>query len=488
MSSNGDSVAAAAAAPRRGPRSIATRLVALFTLSSTVLLGGVVTVFYRSVARHLDDEHMHLLAEVVHLLRLTPPDPNGGWPPLVRDERAATRPGKVNQEKYSIRIVSPTGASVRESPGMRRVPRAVFAGVPVTAPAETAAGVPWHAEDGTHFLIAAAPLPVRGGEAAGSILHVALDVTPDDELLFELRRTGALLVIVGVVASGLAGAFVARRSLSPIERMADVVSRVSARELDCSLDRRDFPRELRRLAIAFDDMLERLEAAFADISAYSGNLAHELRTPLGNLRGEIEVALLRARSVDEYRDVLCSSLEELKRMSRMVDALLFLARADRREATVTRKAVSVADEARSVAEFYAALAEDMGVRLECVGDATAELDSDLFRRALSNLVANSLRHVRPGGHVVIEARQAGDDIAEVSVIDDGCGIADSDLGHVFERFYRGTGSTDGVGPGSGLGLAIVRSIVELHGGKVALKSAVGAGTEVVLRFPSRALD
>jgi len=483
MSSNGGDLGGDAPRPMRAARSITSRLVALFTASSAVLLGCVVGVFYRGVALHLGDEHRHLLAEVVRILQLTPPAQARDWLLKAGRPRGEFGPGGAAVvERYSFRILFPSGGGGVESPGMTRVPPAAFNDIGVALQGPLSVGTSWRSPDGIHFLLATTTLQGSVARHEAATIQVALDVTPDDELLAELRVRGALLLLAGIATSGVAGAIVARRGLRPIERVTAEMSRISAQQLQQQLDRRAFPRELHRLVDAFSGMLDRLDRAFTDVSAYSGNLAHELRTPLSNLRGEAEVALLRARTVDEYREVLGSSLEELKRLSRMVDALLFLARADRREAALNRKAVSLAAESRAVVEFYLPLAEEKGASLRVAGEACAELDPDLFRRALANLVANSLRNVRRGGRVAVEARELEDGAAEVRVVDDGCGIAEADLPYVFERFYRGR-ERDSCG--AGLGLAIVRSIVELHDGQVVIASTPGAGTEVTMRFPPR---
>jgi two-component system heavy metal sensor histidine kinase CusS len=485
MSSSGGEAASSARPPRRAARSITARLVALFTISSAALLGGVVGVFYRGVAAHLEDEHRHLLAEVVRLLSQTPPGQADAWSRSTKGPLGvAGHEGAKGGANYSLRILAPSGAVDFESPGMARVPAEAFAAVATTAASSRAIGIPWHTADGGHFLLATAVLQ-GGGAAKPAMVQVALDVTPDDELLAALSVRGAFLLLFGIVGSSIAGALVARHGLRPIERMAREMSSISARQLQRRLRRQDFPAELHRLVDALGGMLDRLDRSFAEISAYSGNLAHELRTPLGNLRGEAEVALLRGRTVEEYREVLASSLDELKRLSRMVDALLFLARAERHEAALARQRTSIGGEARTVVEFYAPLAEEKGVALAVSGDGGADLDVDLFRRALGNLVANALRAARRGGSVAVVARSADDGAAEVRVADDGCGIAESDLPHVFERFYRGSAASEPNAAGAGLGLAIVRSIVELHGGRVVIASVLGEGTEVTMVFPGR---
>jgi two-component system heavy metal sensor histidine kinase CusS len=230
-------------------------------------------------------------------------------------------------------------------------------------------------------------------------------------------------------------------------------------------------------------MLNRLEQSFARLRQFSADIAHELRTPINNMRGEIEVALGKPRSADDYREVLGSSLEECGRLAGMIDSLLLLARAENPRTTIDREPLDVAEELARVREFYEAAAGEAGVRLTLAvaGRVEAVLNRALFQRAVANLVANALAHTPPDGSVTLAA--AGrDGVTRVEVSDTGCGIPACHLAHVFERFYRVDPARRSPG-GMGVGLTLVRSIVELHGGTVEIASEVGRGTRVVMTFP-----
>ena len=234
-------------------------------------------------------------------------------------------------------------------------------------------------------------------------------------------------------------------------------------------------------------MLERLEQSFTRISRFSADIAHELRTPLNNLLGEIEVALSRSRAAEDYRDTLVSSVEECGRLARLIDNLLFLARAEAPKAVMTREALDLAAELATMCNFYEAAANEVGVRLIVAehGRAVAEVNRLLFQRAMNNLVTNALAHTPTGGSVTLAA--SGDATRTVvEVVDTGCGIPATDLPHVFDRFYRvDQARQSGEGAHVGLGLSLVKSIVELHGGTVHISSELGRGTKVTLRFPRR---
>jgi two-component system heavy metal sensor histidine kinase CusS len=267
-----------------------------------------------------------------------------------------------------------------------------------------------------------------------------------------------------------------------VEAVARTAARVDPGHLGERIATAGLPAELLALASTFNAMLDRLEESFTRLRRFSADIAHELRTPVGNLRGEIEVALGRPRSAEEYREVLGSGLEECGRLAGLIDGLLFLARAESPRAQIGRERLDVAEELRAVSEFYEATAAEAGVRLAVAGDRAvpAELNRPLFQRAVGNLLANALAHTPPGGSVTLTARQAGSEV-EVEVTDTGGGIPAEHLPHVFDRFYRADEARSG--GGVGLGLAIVRGIVELHGGTAEVHSEPGSGTRVRLIFP-----
>lgn len=238
---------------------------------------------------------------------------------------------------------------------------------------------------------------------------------------------------------------------------------------------------------ALKSALDRLKDSHARISQFSADLAHELRTPINNLIGEAEVALSRSRTVDEYREVLESSLEEYTRLSRMIDGLLFLARAESPETQIERKWFSALEEIKAVRDFLDAMAEEHGVEVICHGNEWLNADPMLFRRAVSNLLINALQHTPRGGRVSISAKKLSDASIEVKVSDTGFGIPAQHLPRIFDRFYRAN-NTRSQSKGVGLGLAIVKSIMDLHGGSATIHSQPGVGTTVSLRFPLPAPD
>jgi two-component system heavy metal sensor histidine kinase CusS len=213
-----------------------------------------------------------------------------------------------------------------------------------------------------------------------------------------------------------------------------------------------------------------------------------LRTPVNNIRGEAEVALARARTVDEYRDVLESSLEEAVRLSELIGDLLFLARAESPLTELHRENVNIGELLTTARDYYEASATDAGISL-VVNDGAeplnAELDRSLMLRAVSNLVSNAIEHTPPGGTVTLAATNE-DAAIRIEVSDTGVGIPAEALARVFDRFFRVDPSRSKTSGGSGLGLAIVQSILTLHGGSAEITSQLGRGTRVTLRMPALA--
>jgi len=209
---------------------------------------------------------------------------------------------------------------------------------------------------------------------------------------------------------------------------------------------------------------------------------------VNNIRGEAEVALARARTIDEYREVLESSLEETVRLSELLGDLLFLARADSPLAPLRRQRVDVGELLGLVREYYEATASESGISLVSAPETkalTSELDRSLMLRAVSNLVSNAIAHTPIGGRVTLAAMAAEAEIC-IEVSDTGCGIPAEALPRVFDRFFRVNASRSNVSGGTGLGLAIVQSVVSLHGGRAEIASQLGEGTRVTLHLPAHA--
>lgn len=310
-------------------------------------------------------------------------------------------------------------------------------------------------------------------DLGGRDLLVAKDIGFHLTYLARLRLQLWLGALAASCVSVLAAWFAVQRGHAPIRRMSARMREITSERLDVRVDPASVPVELVELVVSFNALLERIERSFQRLSNVSADIAHELRTPVTNLTTQTQVALSRARSADDYREVLYSNLEEYERMAAMIGDMLFLAQTDHGLARIARDPVDLGVEVRGLFEYFDAWAEERGVSLALEGEAPpVRGDRSMLRRALSNLLSNAIRHTPRGQTVTVRLRQVGSG-AEVAVENPGAGIAPEHLPRLFERFYRVDPSRRREGDGAGLGLAIVESIAQAHEGAVSVASRDG---------------
>src|SRR5205809_2399949 len=459
---------------RTESRSIASQLIVLFTLAAALLLACGLGVFYSIVVRHAFAEDNAVLADKVSALSA---DFNEGGPKKFGEELKARHAG--DHAPYWVRLLDSEGRTLTEMPGMDRIlpsevfPRAQGTTSPLRSPKDYRTG-------GKLFSL------VTTNEKSGGktyAIQVAQDRSSDEQVE---REFGVLLIVVlssSILASTLIAITVTRHGLRPLGEMTRSLERTGPTHLNERVAETGWPRELKPLAVAFDDMVARLEASFTRLSQFSADLAHELRTPIANILGEAQVALTRDRTSYEYREVIESTVAECERLSGIVDNLLFVARADAAREPIERQQFDGRAALEKIATFYRTIAEDRHVTINCTGEGEIYGDPILFGRAVSNLVDNALRFTPDGGAIQISITARATH-SEVTVSDSGCGIPSEHLPRVFDRFYRVDLSRSSVG--AGLGLALVKSIVDRHGGSAKIESEVNRGTTVVLTFSNEA--
>src|SRR5258706_5444171 len=315
------------------------------------------------------------------------------------------------------------------------------------------------------------------------VVHIAADHLQEQALLEHYRNHLRNVLASAIFICGMVGYLLARRGLKPLADMGTTANQIKASTLDVRLDPAGMPSELTTLALSFNDMLSRLEDAFSRISRYSADIAHELRTPLHNLRSATEVALTRGRTPDEYRDILASCLEECVRLSRLFARLMFIARAANPQTTIQLESVDVGQELDRLADFYSASAQEGGISMGVQAEhgIVVDLDRHLFQRAVGNLVENAIKYSPAGSKINLSARVVEQNL-QVEVADSGRGIPPEHLPRVFDRFYRVDKARTKMTGGLGLGLAIVQTIAQLHRGKAEIQSQAGVGTPVRLIF------
>jgi len=277
----------------------------------------------------------------------------------------------------------------------------------------------------------------------------------------------ALLVasFFGVIAVAGLGWWIARRGLNAVDCLSRHAQALGPQDLSERLPTRRLPSELAGLVLSFNGALARVEQAYLRLSTFNADVAHELRTPLGNLIGQTQVILSRGRTAAELEEVLQSNLEELERLRAIINDMLFLAQADRGMRADNLVRASIAAEVAKSAEFLDMLREDAGCTLRIEGDAEALIERSLFGRAITNLLYNAIQHCDRQSTIVVRIDGTNEGVS-ITVSNRGIPIAAHHLDRLFDRFYRvDTARTDS-GSSHGLGLAIVKAIAVMHGGTV----------------------
>ncbi|MGD0824072.1 MAG: ATP-binding protein [Terriglobales bacterium] len=486
---------------------MAFRLTAGYALAGLFLVFCATASLYLVLVGELEKSTDLFLADKVHVLRTMLRERPDDWDALREEielESAARR-----YEQFYIRLLDQRNTLLLMTPGMAdQLDLEQLASQTQSRPDRT---IRMKGKSGQGFRVTSAEAPVGSLANQNYTLQIAIDISQKEALLARYRFWFWAILLATFVVFPLVGYQVARHGIRPVEEIATTARHISSKNLRERILPDGYPFELASLAGTFNQMLDRLEESFERISRFSADIAHDLRTPVNNIRGEAEVALARARTADEYRDVIESCLEEAVRLSDLIGDLLFLARAESPLTHLRREPVDVGKLLGGVREYYEASAADGGISLTTtVGrdPVIAELDRTLLQRAVGNLVSNALAHTPPGGAVVLRtsADVANTDVSKhdfssrdfsnrdssnrdststirIEVSDTGVGIPPEALPRVFDRFFRVDSSRSQHSGGTGLGLAIVQSIALLHGGKVEISSQPGQGTRVTLHMP-----
>ncbi len=321
-------------------------------------------------------------------------------------------------------------------------------------------------------------------------VEVAWPVGELREAINEFRWTALLIIPCGIIAAAVGGYWISRRALAPVDQIASTARAITAQQLGRRLDVPATGDELQRLSETLNNMLARLETAFAETTRFTADASHELRTPVSLIRTTAEVALRRPRSAEEYRQALEGILQESERTSRLVQDLLTLTRADAGVDGWSPSRVDLGALVSELRERLTRLCEGRGLSLQL--DLPAQsVFVDGEHAALGRLVViladNAAKYTPAPGEVRVTLR-AADGTAEIEVSDTGMGISAEDLPRVFERFYRADKARSRESGGAGLGLSIARWIVERHGGRITIESDAGKGCRVRVQLPFGKVD
>jgi two-component system heavy metal sensor histidine kinase CusS len=461
-----------------------TRSLTGYALAGLILVTLATVSIYFVLVSELEKSTQLFLGDKLHVLRTMlreRPEDTDALREEVELETAARR-----YEHFYIRLLNERNTSFMTTPGMAEE-------LDLSQLARLTRGHPgvlvtMKGRHGQALRVTTASAPVGSPPTRTFTILIAIDVSQKEAFLAHFRLVFWVIILGTLTIFPLIGYQIARQGIRPVEEMAATARRISSTHLGERILTEGYPSELASLAGTFNEMLDRLQDSFDRVSRFSADIAHDLRTPVNNIRGEAEVALARARTIDEYRDALESSLEEAVRLSDLIGNLLFLARAESPLAHLRRERVDVAELLDGVQQYYEASAADGEIGLTTrFGDepVIAELDRTLMQRAVGNLVSNAMAHTLCGGSVVMTAISENA-LVRIEVIDTGIGIPSEAVPRVFDRFFRVDPSRSQASGGTGLGLAIVQGIMQLHGGKVEIISRSGEGTRVILSMPASA--
>jgi heavy metal sensor kinase len=317
------------------------------------------------------------------------------------------------------------------------------------------------------------------------ILRLAIDEAP---LLTSVMRFLSVLLLLAPFTVMVAVALVYRvtsNALSPLSTMVRRAERITAERLNERLPIHDPSDDLGHAARVFNQLLQRLEDSFSQLRRFTSDASHELRTPLASLRSIGEVSLQNNHSADEYREVVASMLEEVRRLTHLVDSLLVIARADGGQISLHLSVFSCLDPIQEVTDLVGILAEEkqQTIRISGSGDLTIRADRGILRQAILNLVDNAIKYSPRESEILIEARRFSHDLAEIAITDQGPGIPPAEQALVFDRFYRTDEGRSRESGGAGLGLSIAKWAVEVHAGSIGVLPVSAGGSCFYVRLP-----
>lgn len=499
------------------------RISGLFALIACLALGSVGMSLYdatrAALAKRADYQ---LIARVEHMRSLLQD--------LYTVQQIEARPALFETmlgDEQDVFVFRRPGSAPFINVNPQSLPIPAVAAVPPDQPITLAALHEGKRTDGLRmrWVIAQAHVGPRGDGTQQTVEIAAAHVMTQEQKVLDAYRIRVRWTVLGaVLATALLASWALRRGLRPLREMAQRTAEITPEKLAVRLDIGSAPRELRQLASSFNAMLDRLESGYSQLMQFSADLAHEIRTPIGALIGQTQVTLVHSRSTLEYRSVLESNLEELERLARIAENILFLAQADHHLHQIDRTALSLSNELDTIKTYFEDLADERDLRIDvsididtpvhhvqadaALASAAASRDaataaaSDapsatvrdrqppdrwlanaiMCRRAISNVVVNAVRYAVPGSVIALTGRVADGKVVIV-VGNQAEPISPEVLPRLFDRFYRGDRSRSALTESSGLGLSIVRAIMLLHQGSATISCTPAGWVEVTLTFP-----
>ncbi len=456
------------------------RLTLWYGSALALILIAFSTILYFVTARSLRDAIDQSLEETA-AAAVRSLEERGFLPLIDENELMSQFPELARIDKF-FQIFSPSGTITirspnvkqRELPLSRRALDVAFSGQTIFESAKYPKEPP--------LRLISVPIIYRGNLLY--IVQVGTSMESVDQTLNRLLLVLLVSMPLALAVSLAGGWFLAGRALRPVDAITLAAQRIAAGDLTQRLSVPASADEIGRLAATFNNMIARLETSFRQIRQFSSDASHELRTPLTVMKGETELALRRPREAGDYTVVLESNLEEIDRMTRIVDELLFLSRADMGEVKMERLPVKLEALLEDIHRQASLLGQERGIQvvLGLVTPATVSGDELRLRELFLNLVDNAVKYSRPGGAVDMTLATVSGR-ARISITDHGIGISPEEQSKIFDRFYRTDNARAHTKKGTGLGLAICAWIVESHHGQIDVQSEVGKGSTFTVTLP-----
>lgn len=454
---------------RHRPASLAWRVTSFVGIATTLVFIAYGWIVIRSLERHFSEQDAGELGVVVEAVQKALDNVPAEASDTARSGRLAT--AISGHHGIYFHVINASGQRIYATRGPD------FSKLAATAPVMSKINLDglqtWRDND-KHFRGGVVKLNSADvGSSREYRMIVAIGMDEHIGYLHDFEKSMWMATIVVSAIALLAAWLAVQQGHAPLRNISARIRGITSSQLHVRLMPVDVPIELTDLVESFNVMLGRIGDSFQQLSNFSADIAHELRTPVTNLITQTQVALNQPRPIDEYREVLYSNLEEFERMSKMIDDMLFLAKTENDLGNLALVEVDLAAEVRALFDYFEAWAEDGGVSLKLEGSAAPiRGDQPMLRRALSNLLSNAIRHTASGGCVVVRL-ETRDRMVSVCIENPGVEIGAEHLPRLFDRFHRVDPSRQRKGDGAGLGLAIVKSIAEAHHGSIRADSSNG---------------
>ena len=495
------------AGKRHLTRGLRFRLTAGYALLFALLLVGIAALFRERLAYSLDSEAHAILeqewAAMKGYLRIERAPVKGRaalhappvWHYVWEFDKNDPDEDFIVERLRRVYLLTDAAGSVMEvstiyqSIGIdppREIEAALRSGQPVWKVRRSSHGTPYLIRGGVVYAAA-------GDEGHHHPFYVAEGraMEENEKILKSYTWIYAGLIPFSLLCGCILGWLLTGRALLPVTEVARAAQTISGSNLSLRIPTRAAGDELDYLIETFNSMIERLESSFQQIRQFSTDVSHELRTPITAIRGQLEVALFTAKTVEQYRDAVLNSLQDIERLSQIVRALLLLSQAESGQLALQKARLDLTSVVRDIVEQFQIPAE--GARVELSADlppeCPAEMDRVQIERMLSNLLSNAMKFTPAGGRVHVALRRLPEAV-EIEVEDTGCGIPEEHIPHIFERFYRVPAQTTCTNPepGLGLGLSFVAWIAKAHGGVIRVDSVPGEGSRFTVSLPAAAAE